>query len=37
MRLRTHRKSVDYGDFLLAMILVGLLVMVAGLMTIGMH
>jgi len=32
MRLRTQKKPIDHGDFLLAMILFGLFVLVAGLM-----
>jgi hypothetical protein len=36
MRLDTHKKSVDMGDCLLAIILLGLFVLVAGLMTMAM-
>jgi len=37
MRLRTCKKPVDYGDLLLAMVLFGLFIMVAGLMAAVMH
>jgi hypothetical protein len=37
MKPRACKKSVDYGDFLLAMVLFGLFVMVAGLMAAAMH
>jgi hypothetical protein len=36
MRLNTPKKSIDIGDCLLAMILLGLFVLVAGLMTMAM-
>jgi len=36
MKPRTCKKSVDYGDLLLTMVLFGLFVMVAGLMA-AMH
>ncbi len=32
MWLRVQKKSIDYGDCLLAMILLGLFIIVAGLM-----
>jgi hypothetical protein len=32
MWLRVEKKSIDYGDVLLAMILLGLFIIVAGLM-----
>jgi len=32
MRLKLHRKSVDYGDLLLATVLFGLFIVVLGLM-----
>lgn len=32
MRLRFHRKSVDYGNLLLAAVLFGLFIMIVGLM-----
>ena len=37
MWLRVQKKSIDYGDFLLAMILLGLFIIVAGLMTVVIH
>lgn len=37
MWLRVQKKSIDYGDFLLAMILLGLFIIVAGLMIVVMR
>jgi len=37
MRLRIQKKFIDYGDLLLATILLGLFVIVAGLMMVAMR